>query len=119
MTSTPPPAAPLPPCRLCQSPAFIYQGDTGLVRCSNLRECGLAQPWTIAEWLKLHAPLAAADAVAAEREACAKVCDDALRANWQTLVSGGQIKSVADCAAAIRARATTETNTSAKEAHNA
>ena len=44
--------------------------------------------------------------VAAEREACAKVCEDIERRKWETLINGGKIDKVGakDCAAAIRAR---------------
>lgn len=45
-------------------------------------------------------------AVLAEREACAKVCDDIERRKWETLTSGGEMGNVGakDCAKAIRAR---------------
>jgi hypothetical protein len=43
---------------------------------------------------------------AAEREACAKVCDNVEKRKWETLVNGGEMYAVGPryCAAAIRAR---------------
>lgn len=45
-------------------------------------------------------------AVKAEREACAKACDDLERKKWETLTKGGELSGFGakDCAAAIRAR---------------
>jgi hypothetical protein len=42
----------------------------------------------------------------AEREQCAKVCDDFERKKWETITTGGELTGVSarDCAAAIRAR---------------
>jgi hypothetical protein len=42
----------------------------------------------------------------AEREQCAKVCDDLERKKWETITTGGELTGVSarDCAAAIRAR---------------
>jgi len=48
-------------------------------------------------------------AQAAEREACAWLCQDLERHKWETLKNGGPLKgfSAMDCAAAIRARGQT------------
>jgi hypothetical protein len=48
----------------------------------------------------------AARAAAAEREACAQVCDDLERKKWETITTGGELTGVSarDCAAAIRRR---------------
>ena len=45
----------------------------------------------------------------AEREQCAKVCDDLERKKWETITTGGELTGVSarDCAAAIRARGET------------
>jgi hypothetical protein len=42
----------------------------------------------------------------AERNQCAKVCDDLERKKWETITTGGELTGVSarDCAAAIRAR---------------
>ena len=44
--------------------------------------------------------------VEAEREACAKLCEDIERRKWEMLVNGGKVDKVGakDCAEAIRAR---------------
>ena len=51
----------------------------------------------------------AALVAAAERNQCAKVCDDLERKKWETITTGGELTGVSarDCGAAIRARAST------------
>ena len=62
------------------------------------------------ERLERFAELVRADAIADEREACAKVCDDFERAKWESvknIIQNGGRLAVADpmhCAAAIRSR---------------
>ena len=48
----------------------------------------------------------AAIVAAAEREACAKVCDGIERRKWEIVTQGGKLEGLSprDCAAAIRAR---------------
>ena len=48
----------------------------------------------------------AAFVTTAEREQCAKLCDDLERKKWETITTGGELTGVSarDCAAAIRAR---------------
>ena len=72
------------------------------------REAGFATSWTEAagQALERFAELARADAIADEREACAKVCE-ALGVHPALNVYGGGpewYKHGKDCAAAIRAR---------------
>jgi hypothetical protein len=73
------------------------------------REARLAEPyhpmnpWSASqEALERFAALVAA----AEREACAQVCDKIERRKWETVMNGGAMQGIGarDCAAAIRAR---------------
>jgi hypothetical protein len=45
-------------------------------------------------------------AIEAEREACARVCDKIERRKWEAVMNGGAMQGIGarDCAAAIRAR---------------
>ena len=53
------------------------------------------------EWLERLVELARADAIAAEREACAKVCD------WYVDYSSNPMNFAENCAQEIRARSNT------------
>jgi len=55
--------------------------------------------------VRILEPFAALVAVA-ERNQCAKVCDDLERKKWETITTGGELTGVSarDCATAIRAR---------------
>ena len=71
------------------------------------REAGWTSYDSQDERFERFAELVRADAIAKEREACAKVCDDLMRQYWNT--SDDEGPDPADCAAAIRARGTHET----------